>query len=115
MDPQEHAAITDSPWFWVLAFSLMALAALAAMSGKYGQRQAIIERQYQARERGTAEANDSPAAGEAERRPYASSGDTLVPLWPLAGLLVVAAIVAGTMLYRGQRRAITPLNESPPS
>ena len=96
-----HASVTDSPWFWALVFSLMALLAVAATSGKYGRRQAGIERQYQARERGTA------APGEAvnARRPYASSDQTLVPLWPLALLLSTVSLVSGWMLWRQRARA----------
>ena len=66
MNSEKCAPITDSPWFWVLAFSLTGLLALAAMSGKYSRRQANIERKYQARERVaeklTAENNPEAAA-----------------------------------------------------
>jgi hypothetical protein len=111
MNSEEHTAVTDSPWFWVLAFSLMALLALAVISGKYDRRQANIERQYQARERVaekiTAENNpadpariDNPEA----RRPYATPGDKLIPLWPLAILLSLIAMVAAVVLYRSRGR-----------
>ncbi|HVT30616.1 MAG TPA: hypothetical protein VHE81_21590, partial [Lacipirellulaceae bacterium] len=59
----ERPPITDSPWFWVLLFSLMAMAALAVMSHKYTRRQANIERHYQANERVTEQfENNSPFA-----------------------------------------------------
>ena len=66
MATDERAAVTDSAWFWILAFSLMALVALAATNGKYGRRQANIERQYQARERVAEKlaAENNPAAAE---------------------------------------------------
>jgi hypothetical protein len=51
MPPKEKPPITDSPWFWALMFSVVALVALVAISGQYGKRQARLERQYQARER----------------------------------------------------------------
>ena len=51
MEAQTPPPISDSAWFWALAFTLMALVALLALSGKYSRRQANIERVYQARER----------------------------------------------------------------
>jgi hypothetical protein len=92
--------ITDSPWFWVLMFSLMGMGALAAISGKYGKRQAGIERQYQARER-VAEAGPEGAAQTAPR-PYSTADDTLIPLWPLAVVLGAIAVSATAMLVRGK-------------
>ena len=47
----QSSPITDSPWFWALAFSLMGLATLAVFSRKLDRRQANIERNYQARSR----------------------------------------------------------------
>jgi hypothetical protein len=104
--------ITDSPWFWVLVFSLMALGALAAISGKYGRRQAALERQYQARQRVVERVpvGDPPRGGDSqrleqsERRRFVSPGDTLIPLWPLAVVLVVLALIASAMLVRGRGR-----------
>ncbi len=108
------APVTDSPWFWVLAFSLTGLLALAVIGGKYSRRQANIERNYQARERVaervTAEAqavNNSVAAprindSEAQRE-YASPGNRLIPVWPLAILLGLVSIAAAVMLYRSRR------------
>jgi hypothetical protein len=110
MEAHEHPPITDSPWFWVLIFSLMALGALMAIGGKYGRRQSAIERQYQARER----IAERPVAGnnsaDAERnelqqaspRNFASPDNTLIPLWPLAVLLVTVALFALVILYRGR-------------
>jgi hypothetical protein len=107
-----QSPLTDSPWFWVLAFSLTALGALAAISfsGWYGKRQTRLERQYQARyrvaEKITAENN--PAANQRTddleaHRPFATPGNNLITLWPLAVLLGIVATVAATMLYRASR------------
>src|SRR5947207_8719567 len=82
-----QSPLTDSPWYWVLVFSLMALAALAAIGGKYGRRQANIERQFQARERiaekKTAENNPQGAEriDDQGRRPFATPGNNLITLW----------------------------------
>lgn len=99
----EKAPITDSAWFWVLLFTAVGLLALFAMHGHYSQRQARIERQYQARDR---VANDD--VGDSARRDYSLPSETLIPLWPLAILLVGVAAGASIMLYREQqRRAVT--------
>jgi hypothetical protein len=103
--------ITDSLWFWVLVFALMGLLVLAVLDfgGKYSGRQAAIERQYQARERVaeklTAENNpqDIPRIDDqSARRPFATPGNNLITLWPLAVLLGIVAIVAAAMLYRSR-------------
>jgi hypothetical protein len=112
-----QSGLTDSPWFWALAFSLMALLALAVVgfSGKYSRRQAGIERQYRARERvaekltpknnpqSTDRIDDQP-----DRRAFATPGDNLITLWPLAVLLGIAALVSATMLYRVSRAVPGP-------
>jgi hypothetical protein len=107
----DAAPLTDSPWFWVLLFSLVGLLALVAMSPKYGRRQANIERQYQARERVaekiTAENNSDVAARIDDLdagRPYVvTTGEKLIPIWPLAVLLALVSFVAAAMLWRGRR------------
>ncbi len=40
--------ITDSPWFWFTLFSAVGLTSLLATGGKFGNRQASIERKGQA-------------------------------------------------------------------
>src|SRR5262245_43842923 len=112
-----QSSLTDSPWFWVLAFSLTALGALAAISfsGWYGKRQTRLERQYQARyrvaEKITVENN--PARGQRTddleaHRPFATPGNNLITLWPLAVLLGIVAAVAAMMLYRAGRTVPGP-------
>jgi type VI protein secretion system component VasF len=111
MHERESSPVTDSPWFWVLMFSLMALGALVAIGGKYGRRQAAIERQFQARTRVAeqlASENNSTAetriAEQTPPRDFATPGETLIPLWPLAAVLVLIVVFALIMLVRGQRR-----------
>jgi hypothetical protein len=116
-ESNEQSFLTDSPWFWALAFSLMALLALAVVgfSGKYTKRQAKIELQYQARERVAEKltAENNRASGERiddleTPRPFAAPGNNLITLWPLAVLLGLVAIVAAAMLYRGRGRPGLP-------
>lgn len=97
---RERTPITDSPWFWVLAFSVVALFAVGAISGQYGKRQSRLERQYQARERVADGAVGDNATADSQRREYASPDNTLVPLWPLAIMLVGVIGFAAMMLHR---------------
>jgi hypothetical protein len=113
--------LTDSPWFWVLAFALVGLLALAVMSPKYGRRQANIERQYQARER-VAEritAENNPDAAQRidnleARQPYVTTSEKLIPIWPLAVLLALVSLLAAVMLWRmrGRGPLVSPDAES---
>jgi hypothetical protein len=110
-----RSPVTDSPWLWLLLFSLFGLIVLAVMSRKYDRRQANIERNYQARsrvaERLTAENNSQSAKRIAEAeapRAYAAPGDKLIPLWPLAILLGLISAVAAEMLRRRFRNGGLP-------
>jgi hypothetical protein len=110
-DVEQKASMTDSPWFWVLVFSGMALAALLAIGPKYGGRQSEIELQYQARERiaaeraaGNKQTSSERTNEEQGRRDFASPGETLIPLWPLAVLLGAVVFLSAVMLYRGRGR-----------
>jgi hypothetical protein len=111
MESEQRQPLTDSPWFYVLAFSLMALLALIVIGPKYGRRQSAMERKYQARQRiadqQTARNNpgDEPRNDEiAAPRRFATPDDTLVPLWPLAVVMLAIALFALVMLHRGRRR-----------
>jgi hypothetical protein len=109
----ERTPITDSPWFWVLVFSLVGLVGLAAIRDKYGKRQAGIERQYQARERTAEQAAVAGKDGEAADAihttdvplpAYATPGHNLISIWPLFVLLVVVGVAAAILLARERRQ-----------
>jgi hypothetical protein len=103
MSLNDKPPITDSPWFWVLLFSIVGLIALGGISGQYGKRQARLERQYQARERIAAGEVGDNAGEDPERQGYATSERTLVPIWPLAVVVGGAAVFAAVMLRREWR------------
>jgi hypothetical protein len=116
----QQSGITDSAWFWVLIFSLMGLVAIFAMHGKYGRRQANIERNYQARERVAEKVAAENNLTEPDRtdnlevrRDFATPDNQLVPLWPLAILLALVAVVAACMLYRARAQFAAGSDESP--
>ncbi len=104
MSINEKLPITDSPWFWLLLFSVVGLIALVAISGQYGKRQARLERQYQARERIRDDALGDDAVGDPARRDYSTSERTLIPIWPLAVLLGGVLVFAAVMLGREHQR-----------
>ena len=90
---------TDSPWFWALAFSAMALVGLAAIAPKFARRQASLEGRHAGRAQAAAErarrAAGLPAIDLAEeaREPEAEPR-RIVALWPLA--LAAGAVAAGS-------------------
>jgi hypothetical protein len=132
MSNAETPTLTDSPWFWVLMFSLVALLALGVIagSGRYGRRQATLERQYQARQRvaeklverdhygNPVPVNKTPRIPRTQDDvvplPYATPENTLLPLWPLAALLVMIAAAAGLILRREYHRSVSLANKSSP-
>jgi Flp pilus assembly protein TadB len=116
MESKKRPPLTDSPWFYVLVFSAMALFALLVIGPKYGQRQSRLERNYQARERVTERSSvsnkedaDTRKDQVAARRDYATPGNTLVPLWPLAMILGIITLFAGFMLRRAMRTPVSPV------
>ena len=77
----------------------MGLAALTASSGKYGKRQAEIEREYQARQ--------VAAAGVSDLGPepvYSTEDNTIISLFGIrvALLIVFGSCVAGLWFQRRQ-------------
>lgn len=125
MAPHPRPPITDSPWFYVLAFSLTALLAILVISPKYGRRQSAMDRNFQARTRVAEKqvaGNNSTAPPRkdhvADQHGYSTPDDTLVPLWPLATILILIALFATHMLRRGRRAlpaATGPSAKPPPN
>src|SRR4051794_11941227 len=120
MNSKVSSPLTDSPWFWALAFSLMGLLALGTVgfSGKYQKRQAKIELQYQARERVAEKltAENKPKGGQRTddleaRRPFATPDNNLITLWPLAVLLGIVAVVAVGRVFLSACAACWPLGD----
>jgi len=112
-DPQqpESFRVTDSGWFWAVAFSLMALVGIGLIAAKFDVRQRQIEgrflgRQQAAQERARRAAGLPPIdlAAEARDREAVASG-RIVPLWTLATAAGLAAAVSAIMLRRELRRA----------
>lgn len=104
-DSHSKPPITDSPWLWFAIFPAVGLVMLLATGGKFGERQAGIERQGQARTalaEGKLEVQeDRTGQKEATGVPhYSQPGDTQVELWPLAVTLGVLSVASLAMLVR---------------
>jgi hypothetical protein len=104
----QPVSVTESPWFWVMLFSLAGLAAVATVGPKFEQREASIEAKFHARER---------ALGREEfDKPSDDATPSAMPTWkpiftlgPIAAVLLGIAIVAMFNVVRLQRRRFAEL------
>ncbi len=107
-----------SPWFYVACFCACGLAALLAISPKYSQRQAKIERNYQARSLVSASESVKEAALREEEMSKESepvektasndsSPDNKVGLLPMAVVLGLGLVVSVVVLGRQYLVALT--------
>jgi hypothetical protein len=100
----------DSPWYWLYLFSAAALAALFLAGPRYEQRQAQLERSYQARQRAV-----QHQVGETPSTPLSEPTRTTIPLWPLFGVLSVLLLVAWWGLWNRKSRIADMGSDSLPS
>lgn len=111
----QQPPITDSPWLWFALFTAVGLSALLATGGKFGNRQAQIERKGQARAavgEGLTITQDGTGRKTAENVPkYSRPGMTKIRLKPLAITLVAILAFSLVMLVR-ERRAANNYSES---
>lgn len=106
---------TDSPWFWALMFSLMALVGIGLIGPKFAKRQGQLERRYLGRERAAVERSrraagldpEDLAATAFEPAPLtaAEPAERIIPLWTLATAAGAAAGLSAAMLWRERARA----------
>ena len=101
--------LTDSGWFWGLAFSLMSLVAIAVIGPKWDWRQRQLEGRYLGREQAAAE-RQRRAGGlapvdlaEAAADRDAVAPGRIVPAWTLVTLAAAAAAGSAGMLWRERR------------
>jgi hypothetical protein len=101
--------LADSPWFWALMFSVMALVGIGLIGPKYARRQAQIEGRFLGRERAAAE-RQRRAAGldpvdlaDIASDAAAAPPERIVPTWTLVTVAGLAAAGSAVMLWRERR------------
>ena len=102
--------LTDSGWFWGLAFALVSLVGIGLIAPKFDVRQRQIEGRFLGRQKAAIERQRRAAglepedlADAARDRDDAQPG-RIVPLWTLAAGALAAAAGCGAMLVRERRR-----------
>ena len=93
-----QSRVSDSPWFWVTLFCSAALAVLVVARGQVAQRQAIIERQNQGRQR----AAEMAATGEAVTE-MSTPENTVITIDGLIVVLAVILLISGNMYWLWRR------------
>jgi hypothetical protein len=114
--PQTPYQLSDSPLFWFLLFGGVAIFAAALIQPKFAQREARLERMYQARQQAAARMNARSAAGQGAAQAIGSGRDDqdpgaaeqladepIVSLRSLM-LLLAAVMVAASIGYAFYRR-----------
>ncbi len=109
--PSQPFRPTDSPWFWGMLFSTMALLGMALIAPKYDIRQRQIEGRFLGRQQAHIERSRRAAGLEpidlaetAEDREVVAPG-RIVPLWTLATIATLAGAGSAVMFAREMRRA----------
>jgi hypothetical protein len=107
----EPTRLTDSPWFWALLFSLMALVGLGLIAPKFDVRQRQVEGRFLGRQEAAIERQRRAAglppvdlADEARDREVVAPR-RIVPLWTLGAAAAAAAAGSAIMLARERRAA----------
>ncbi len=114
--PQTSHQLSDSPLFWLLLFGGVAIFAAALIQPKFAQREARLERMYQARQKAAARMNARSGAGQGaapeigaardDQNPGASARVADEPMVSLRSLmlLLAALMVAASIAYAIYRR-----------
>lgn len=92
--PPTRVTIFQSVWFWVYVFAAAALCALLIMGPRFAERQAQLEKNYQARNRANQQAMGEPVEGK-----VSEPGDTIITLTPLYIGLGVLFVVAWAVVW----------------
>ncbi len=100
--------ITDSPWLWFSLFTSVGLATVLLTGGKFGDRQAQVERKGQAHEAvigGIEVHQDAMGRKTVENAPdYSRPGNIKIRLLPLAATMGTVCALSLAMLARERLR-----------
>lgn len=100
--------ITDSPWLWFALFSGVGLIALVATGGKFGDRQAQVERKGQAHEavvEGIDVVEEASGKLTVENPPnYSRPGHIQIRLGPLE--VTIALVCAASLAMFARERML---------
>jgi hypothetical protein len=107
--------ITDSPWLWFALFSGVGLIALVLTGGKFGDRQAQVERKGQAHEaviEGIDVLEDATGRTSVENAPdYSRPGHIQIRLGPL--LTTIGAVCFGSLAMFARERWLLARKPTP--
>ncbi len=107
--------ITDSPWLWFSLFTSVGLATVLITGGKFGDRQAQVERKGQAHEAvvaGIEVVEDATGRKTVENPPdYSRPGNIKIRLLPLAATMGTVCALSLAMLAR-ERLFLKPDSET---
>ena len=98
---QKLPSVTETPWFWLMLFSLAGLAAVATIGPKFDRREQSIETKFHARERGLGRES---VAQEADAPAQIPVWDPIFTLGPIAAVLGGVALVSMVGVIRFHRR-----------
>ena len=102
--------IIDSPWFWGLMFSLMALVGLGLIRPKFDVRQSQLEGRFIGRRQSSIErwrrqsGLEEIDLADSAVDPSRVKSKRIVPLWTLASAATCSVCGCGYMLYRDWRK-----------
>jgi hypothetical protein len=95
-------SVTETPWFWLMLFSLAGLAAVATIGPKFDRREQSIETKFHARERGLGrEAVEQPDENTPAQVPQ---WNPIFTVGPIVGVLGVVALISMIGVLRFHQR-----------
>ena len=108
---QKLPSVTETPWFWLMLFSLAGLAAVATIGPKFDRREQSIETKFHARERGLGRESVAQEADTPAQIPVWNPIFTLGPIVAVLGMVALVSMVGVIRFHR--RKWIVLQNRNP--
>lgn len=93
--------LMDSPWYWVHLFCVASLVGLVLVAPKFAQRQSMVERKFQGRQRASLQRN-----GKAAETSLSMPDSRHVVLLPLYIVLGLGAAGSWIRLWHSRYRSV---------